>query len=110
MVFLQEQRIFLLKRYYETKSYKIVRNQLQVAYPDENVMPDSSTQCLVKKFEETGTVRDLPGPGRRTKQTEEMKDVVKTRLEARLMVVSSSMYGKNKDIPIISKFFLLILG
>ncbi len=82
MVFSQERRIFLLKRYYETKSYKVIRNQFQEAYPDENVIPDSSIQRLVKKFEETGTVHDLPGCGRRTKQTEEMKDAVKTILEA----------------------------
>ncbi len=80
MFFLQ-QRIFLLKCYYETQSYKTVQNQFQEAYPDENVIPDSFIKHLEKKFEETGTVRDVPGCGRRTKQTE-MKDSVKTRLEA----------------------------
>ncbi len=47
----------------------MVRNQFQEAYLDENVIPDSSIQRLVKMYEETGTVRDLPGRGRRTKRT-----------------------------------------
>ncbi len=33
------------------------------------MIPDSSIQRLMKKFEETGTVRDLLGRVRRTKQT-----------------------------------------
>ncbi len=86
--FSQEEKIFLLKCYYETKSYKTVRNQFQEVYPDENVIPDSSIQRLVKKFKETGTVRDLPGCGRKTKQIEEMKDAVKTRLEAKPIISS----------------------
>ncbi len=91
MVFSQKRRIFLLKYYYETKSYKKVQNQFQEAYPDENVISDSSVQRLVKKFEETGTVRDLLGCGQRTKQTEEMKEA-----EAILMGSSSQcshLYG-----------------
>ncbi len=60
----------------------MVQNQFQEAHPDENVIPDSSIQRLVKKFEETGTVHDLLGLGQRTKQREEMKDAIKTRLEA----------------------------
>ncbi len=82
MVFSQEQRIFLLKCYYEMKSYKTVRIQFQEVYPVENLIPDSSIQSRVKKFEETGTVRDLLGHGQRMKQTEEIKDALKTRLEA----------------------------
>ncbi len=35
----------------------------------KNVIPDSSIHCIVKKFEEMGTVRDLQGRGRWTKQT-----------------------------------------
>ncbi len=38
----------------------MVLNQFQEMYLHENVIPNSSIQRLVKMFEETGTVRDLP--------------------------------------------------
>ncbi len=62
---------------------EVVQNgtKFQEVYLDENVILDSSIQHLVKKFEEMGTVRDLSGRSQRTKQTEEMMDAIKTRLE-----------------------------
>ncbi len=68
-----------------------MKYQFQKAYPDENVIPNSSIQHLVKKFEEMGMVCDLPGGGQRTTQTEEMKDVVKKRLEATTTISSGRL-------------------
>ncbi len=82
MVFSLEQRIFTVKHYFETKSYKTVRNEFKNECPEHIEITDSSTQWLIKKFESTGTVRDLPIYGIKFKQTNEIKDKVGRLLKA----------------------------
>lgn len=49
------QRIFIVKKYYETKSYQSVQEAFRQAFPDRNPPAKSTIQHNLRKYEEDGT-------------------------------------------------------
>ena len=50
-----EQRVFVVKHYFETKSYVEVRRLFQIAFPSRPPPTDMTIYRNVKKYSETGT-------------------------------------------------------
>lgn len=61
---LQNQRVLIVRRYFETKSYKEVKKSFQDQFPGVPIPANSTILRLVRRFNETGRVDELPRTGR----------------------------------------------
>ncbi len=62
---LTKERIFVLKTYYATCSYRCVKEVFYTEFPNSvATLSDSSILRLVRKFEELGNIQDKPRTGR----------------------------------------------
>ncbi len=61
MNFLQNQNIFIVKVFYESRSYKFVHEQLIAKFPDREPSIKLSISHLIRKFETTGSVDRMFG-------------------------------------------------
>ena len=50
-----QQRTFIVKKYYETRSYRAVRDQFRLAFPGRNPPANSTIQHNIQKYERDGT-------------------------------------------------------
>ena len=79
-----EERIFIVKSYYETKSYNQVQTKLRTLFP-ERLLPNKTTiRKNVKKYERDGTSLNMnKGISRRriTTRTQENIEVIRQAVE-----------------------------
>jgi len=64
--FSQEQRVFLVKQYFASRSYACVVDEFRVKYLDVAVPNNSTITRLITRFRETGSVSDKKRTGRPT--------------------------------------------
>ncbi len=88
------------------------QNEFKNEYPEHVEIADNSIQWLMEKFESSGTLRDLPGRGRKFKRSDEIKDEVRRLLEAMrsYLIESSARYTNQRVTSLVSKFFLYDFG
>lgn len=73
----KDQRIFILRNYFETKSLKKVKKRFLVNFPNVRLPVNSTILRLVAKFNKNGDVRDEKRSGRRCSAlTNEMMEAV----------------------------------
>ncbi len=60
MLFSHEEQIFIVRVYFETKSYRVVKQQFQKEFPDHGPLTGCSIKRLVVTFLETVITGDLP--------------------------------------------------
>ncbi len=65
MRFFEKKHIFIVKVYYETKSYVTVQTRFHDEYPYCEMFPKISIKRLVDKFERTGSLHDAKGEDER---------------------------------------------
>lgn len=78
MTFSHEERLFVIKRYYESRSYKVVRESFGKEF--NKVINDKAIQRIVNKLEISYTLLDLPGKGRKSTITLEKQEEVHTQM------------------------------
>ncbi len=88
MRFSKKEGIFIVKVYYDTKSYVTVQTRFHDDYPDQETFPKSSIKPLVAKFERTGLVYDAKGRGWKNVVTSEKCVELKERVEAKPIMSS----------------------
>lgn len=80
MSFSQEQRVFIVERYFTSRSYVRVVNEFRDKYPDAVVPNNSTITRLIARFRECGSVADRKRTGRPAILTdaklEEVRDVM----------------------------------
>ena len=79
-----EQRIFIVKNYYETKSYSEVGRRFGIRFPERQVPSKNAMWYNVRKFEQHGTCLDRleKNVGRkRTVRSRENIEAVETALQ-----------------------------
>ncbi len=54
--FLQNQRVFIVKAYYESWLYKFVREQFIAEFSNQELSTESSVSCLIQKIMTTYSV------------------------------------------------------
>jgi hypothetical protein len=52
MVYSQQERVFILERYFSSKSFVAVREAFHRVYPDKDIPNKATVNSLVKKFRE----------------------------------------------------------
>ena len=80
----KEQRVFCVKKYYETKKFSVVRNLFRLSFPNRNPPEKSTIWRLVKKYEDHATSlnRNAKNSGRRrTGRSNNNIDLVQRTLE-----------------------------
>ncbi len=65
----KEQRIFVLTSYFETKSFKTVKQKVLQRFPNVPIPVNSTIMQLIAKFENTGNMADKQWPGRKKSET-----------------------------------------
>jgi hypothetical protein len=80
MVFSQDQRAFILERYFSTRSYAECQNAFRNSFPDSVVPNKSTTQCLVECFHETGRIGEKRRSGRPSVQSNDTLEDIRARL------------------------------
>lgn len=91
-----EQRVFVVKRYFQTRSYQQVQEEFRIRFPDRPVPQKTTIKKNVEKYEEHGTSqnRNKGHSGRRiTVRTPENIQAVRERLENNPTGVSSRRNG-----------------
>ncbi len=69
-------RVFIIKRYFKTKSYKTVCESFKEKFGDEQTLLNSTIKCIVKYFEVHLHLEDALCIGRPMVRTEKKKDQV----------------------------------
>jgi transposase len=76
MVFLQDQRVFILKHYFSTQSYAECQNAFR-----NSVVPNKSTiQRLIECFRETGSIGEKHCSGRPSVLSSDSLEEIRVRL------------------------------
>jgi len=71
MSFSQEQRVFIVERYFTSHSYACVVDKFRVKYLDVSVPNNSTITRLIARFHESGTFSDKKRTGRPTVLTDD---------------------------------------
>src|SRR5437763_136730 len=76
MVLEQEQKIFLVETYLQCKSYNSTLREFEILFGRKNRPCRKTISNLVKKFQDTGSVQDLPRKRISTVLTETMRSKI----------------------------------
>ena len=58
MSFSKDERVFIVETYCAYKSYKRVREELKLKFPQSAVLNKPTISCLIDKFRDTESVQD----------------------------------------------------
>jgi transposase len=80
MVFLQDQRVFILEHYFSSRSYEECQNAFRNSFPDSVVPNKSTIQRLVKRFRETVSIGEKRRSGRPSVLSNDSLEDIRTHL------------------------------
>ncbi len=71
-------RVFIIKRYLETKSYKTICECFKEKFGDEQTLPNSTNKCIIKHFEVHLYLEDVPLMRTEEKREEVCQQIIVT--------------------------------
>jgi hypothetical protein len=106
MVFSQDQRVFILERYFPTRSYAECQNAFRNSFPDSVVPNKSTVQRLVERFRETQSIGEKRRSGRPSVLSNDSLEDIRARL---LQSPRKSLRKISQETRTLMKLGLLIV-